>query len=421
MGLLKNEFKKEISKGKLGVETEYIPFHSTGIDIFDYINGVRKSDNSIALGIQGGRIIQIVGPSGSGKTTFGIKIAGSIAETYENSDVWHYDFERSSSKERVQAIMKWSEDEYEDNYQIFQKDISVETIYRACKSIEKIKMDNKDDIQIPSGNYDKDGKEIMIFPPTVLLVDSVAMLAPEDIEDDDELKGSMGAAAIAKANTNIFKRILSPMENANIILILINHITQKIEIGPVRSKAQVNYLGQDESIPGGKSVTYLSNTLLKLDTGSKLEPDKEFGIKGFYLSGKLVKCRSAAAGISFKMVFDQENGVDNVLTNFVNLKDNGIITGGGRSYHLNTCPDVKFSLKEFKSKYNSNPELKKAFDKAVKDLYIKYIPEEGTPPKELETNNEYILFDEEEGVYTKDGKYYIIENNEYVEVEYTEE
>ena len=55
------------------------------------------------------------------------------------------------------------------------------------------------------------------------------MLAPEDVEDDDELKGSMGATAIAKANTNVFKRIMSPMQNANIILMLVNHLTQKID------------------------------------------------------------------------------------------------------------------------------------------------------------------------------------------------
>jgi len=30
----------------------------------------------------------------------------------------------------------------------------------------------------------------------------------------------------------------------------------------------------------GKAVSYLTNTLTKLETGSKLETDKEFGIKG---------------------------------------------------------------------------------------------------------------------------------------------
>jgi len=53
------------------------------------------------------------------------------------------------------------------------------------------------------------------------------------------------ATAIAKANTNVFKRIMSPIQNANIIIMLVNHLTQKIDIGMVHTKAQINYLKQD--------------------------------------------------------------------------------------------------------------------------------------------------------------------------------
>jgi len=201
----------------------------------------------------------------------------------------------------------------------------------------------------------------------------------------------------------------------------------------------------------GKAVSYLTNTLTKLETGSKIEPDKEFGIKGFYLSGILVKSRSTEAGVSFKMVFEQKKGINNLLTNFVNLKDLGRITGAGRSFKLDTCPDVKFSLKEFQDKYYSSKELQKAFDAAVEEEYIKFLPEAGVAPAnvdmakldelieedikntakktskkkpdiEVVVADEYELIDEENGVYQdKDGKYYIIEDGDYVEVEYEED
>lgn len=180
----------------------------------------------------------------------------------------------------------------------------------------------------------------------------------------------------------------------------------------------------------GKAVTYITNTLTKLESGSKLTPDKELGIKGYYLNGKLIKSRNTTAGVEFKMVFEQRIGVNNLLTNFVNLKDRGRITGAGRSFKLDTCPDVKFSLKEFTNAYNSNPSLKKAFDAAVKEEYLKFIPDEGQPagskkstitPDEDEEISEYKLIDEENGVYSDGTSYYIIEDNEYVEVEYTVE
>jgi len=197
MGLLKAQFNKAIDNGKLGKKVEYIPFYRTGIDIFDYINGVRKADGTMDLGIQGGRIMMDIGQSGTGKTSKIIQQACYIADQFEEADVWHYDYERSTSKERVMALTGWSSDHYDEKYQIFQENISVETLFRACKEIEKIKMENKEAIQIDTGRKDGSGKPFYILPPTIMIVDSVAMLAPEDVEDDDELKGSMGKLAIA--------------------------------------------------------------------------------------------------------------------------------------------------------------------------------------------------------------------------------
>jgi hypothetical protein len=182
----------------------------------------------------------------------------------------------------------------------------------------------------------------------------------------------------------------------------------------------------------GKAIVYLTDTLTKLVTGSKLTPDKDLGIKGFYLEGILVKSRNTEAGTRFKMVFEQKYGVNNLLTNFVNLKDMGRITGAGRSFKLDTCPDVKFSLKEFSEKYYNNASLRKAFDKAVVEEYTKLIPDIGNEyinsksneeiEEEIEDDDEntMILYDEENEVYqdTSTGKFYMIEDDEYVEVEY---
>lgn len=421
---LRDKFKKAIDDGNLGVKKNFIPFYRTGIDIFDYINGIRRYDGSLALGIMGGRIIMDVGNSGTGKTSVLIGQACEIADQYEDTDVWHYDYERSTSPERVMALSGWDYNRFEDKYHLFNSDLSVETIYKACKEIEKIKMECKEEIQIDSGFKDSHGKPIYVLPPTIMLVDSVALLAPKEIEDDDELRGSMGSSAIAKANTNIFKRMLAPIENANIILMLVNHLNQKIDIGPIKSQAQVNYLGIDETIPGGRFITYATNTLTKLKCASKIEPDKEFGIKGFYLTGIVIKSRNTDAGVQFKMVFEQKLGINNLLTNFVNLKEFGRITGSGRSYKLDTCPDVKFSLKDFQKKYYENEELRKAFDKAVEEEYIKFIPDNSKDaPVNLLDVDDYELIDEENEVYkkTSNGKYYQLENDKYIEVEYEED
>jgi len=203
MGILSQKFKESIDKGKLGKEVEFVPYYTTGIDIFDYINGVRHADGTYDIGIQGKRILMDVGGSGTGKTSKIIKMACHIAEQFEETDIWHYDYERSTTQERVLAISGWDEDTFDEKYHLFQENISVESIYTACKEIEKIKVENREAIQIDTGKKDKSGKPIYELPPTILIVDSVALLAPAEVEDDDELKGSMG-----KQCAHLYRNIL---------------------------------------------------------------------------------------------------------------------------------------------------------------------------------------------------------------------
>lgn len=208
---LKSKLKNEIKKGNLGKSVDYIPMYPTGIDVLDYVNGMVRYDGTIGLGIPAGKIFMSIGNSGSGKSSMVIKLACAIADQFEETTIIHYDYERSTTKERVMAISGWDSVTYDDRYEILQKDISAESLYEACKKIEEIKYKDKEtreSIQFSSGMKDKYGNEIYELPPTVIIVDSVALLAPKEMESDDELSGSMGATAIAKTNTNIFKRIM---------------------------------------------------------------------------------------------------------------------------------------------------------------------------------------------------------------------
>ncbi len=131
----------------------------------------------------------------------------------------------------------------------------------------------------------------------------------------------------------------------------------------------------------GNAPIYLSNYLIKLVAAKKLEEDKEFGVKGFEVVGELIKSRSASAGLKFNMIFDQVNGFDNIMSNYLLLKDEKIIQGGGRGYYLPNAPQIKFTQKEFKEKYLSNSELKEAFDELIKEQLTKSIPIPGNYEK----------------------------------------
>ena len=377
--MLLDEIRDVVKKQKIADEVLITPTYSTGFDVLDYYNG-RIENNSIEKGFDAGKIVTFIGKSGTGKTTMAIQAAINIVKKYEESFVVHMDYERATNVARIQSLSGWSDKEMKNKYMLLNSSLSAESLYSLVKGIAKTKLDpdNYEKIKISTGKVDNFGKEISVLPPTVVIVDSWALLAPKDIADESELSGSMSATAIAKTNNAIIKRLVGPLEQANIILFIINHITQKIEINAfAKTQAQINYLKQDESIPGGTSCVFLANNIIKIVTSTKLEESEKFGIKGFMTVVEFLKSRSNEAGRKFQMVFSQSDGFDNLLSNLNLINENKLLKGSPRAYYIDGAEDIKFTWKTFKDKYYENEKLRKAFDKLVKELLIDCIPKSG--------------------------------------------
>ena len=425
-----DEMRDAVADSKIGSEKIYTPTYSTGFDLLDYYNGRYRPDGSVEVGVDAGKIITVIGKSGSGKTTFAIQTAINIINPYPEGFIAHLDYEKGTNINRIMALSGWDKNKIKEKYMLINSGIYAESLYTLVKKLAELKIDKYDKYKYDTGEKDYNGNPIYELQPTVVLVDSWALLASKDITDEKELSGSMSASSIAKTNNAIVKRIVSHMEQANIILIAINHIGQKIEIGFTKTQAQINYLKQDETLPGGSSIIYLANTLIKIVTSTKLDPDEKFGIKGFLCIVELIKSRSNESGKKFTMVFNQSEGFDNLLSNLNMLLENKMLSGSPRAYRIGDCP-VTFTLKTFKEKYYDNEELREAFDKAVNEKLLEAIPEV------IKTSAEAIanavvndsqdfgtaangvklieLYDEDYNVYLgEDGKYYDGESGEEV-------
>lgn len=399
--MLLEQISGMIEKEKIGEEASYCPFYSSGIDIIDYANGSLEDNNEdYRIGFDGGSIIGIIGKSGSGKSSAGLEIAYSMVKDYEEGQIIHLDYERASKTDsRIKTISGWDDNTLKKKYKKLSRDIYSETIYKLVKGINKIKNDptNYEKIKIDSGKVDSEGNPIYVLPPTVILIDSWAVVIPKDINEEEELSGSMSASSIAKTNNSIIKRLTGAIEKGNITLIIVNHITKKIDINQFsKTQPDINYLKPDESIPGGSSMLYLCNNILRLTTSSKLDKDSTYGVKGFMVKGEFVKSRSSEAGVPFEMVFEQSTGFDNVLTNLANFKSLNLLKGSPRAYYLEDCPDIKFTLKTFKDKYYENEELRNVVDRMVKENYSELIKTRNkTRLNNLETSEEEYEDDEE--------------------------
>lgn len=408
MGLLANKYRETRGKNDLSEAKTSFAFKS-GLDILDFKNGKlvtpRGHKPYYSTGIEEGSYVMFIGRSGSGKTSLAIQMACNIVRPYENGEVYLDDVEAATSITRVKQLSGWSDDEIEEKFIHRNVGITSEEFYRNINKIYKLKMEMKDQLTITTDKVDDKGQPIEILEPTVYILDSLAVLSTDAISEEEELSGQMSQTAVARANAAIFRRILPKLKQANIILFVINHVNQKVNINPMMpTKAQINYLKQDESIPGGNTPLYLANNIFRVDTASKLTSDKEYGIDGFMTKITIIKSRSNRAGQEIDLVYNQNRGFDNIYSNFTLLKQEKKIGGAGRSFYIQGCDNVKFAQKTFKEKLVGEPELQKVYKTTMRELLSQYIFSDDTVvPVEDELNtseNQYV----DEEVY--DNEYY---------------
>lgn len=379
MSVLATQFREAVSKHKdyrMKEESTAGVAYPTGFLNFDFMNGTVVHVNSdsrnfkyYSVGIQDGCLVMLIGRSGCGKTTWAVQTAANIIRPFKNATMFHDDIEGGIDPNRREILSGFHGKEFEDRYIHRNTGVTAENFYERLRMIHDMKLANREEYEYDTGFFDSNGKRLYKLEPTVYILDSLALLMPAQYTEEEELSGSMSATAAAKTNSMSFKRIIPMLKAANIILLVINHINKKIDINPMqRTKSQVAYLKQDESLPGGNTVIYLTNILLKFDDNSKLKQDEAFGIAGNLVDITLIKSRNNRAGKSCTLVFEQDRGFDPELSLFVMLKNAKRINGAGAYLYVGNCSDVKFSQKNFKQKLKESPELRQAFITEVMEM-----------------------------------------------------
>ena len=379
ISLLSTEFRKKVGKSKdQRMKSEAVAgvSYPTGFLSYDFLNGTvvhTKSEilpkyNSI--GVLDGSVNIVIGRAGCGKSTFVEQCAANIVRPFNNSSIFVEHVEATGMSDvRRQTITGITGDEYIDRYIIRDSGVTAENFYERIKLIYDIKIEKKEEYLYDTGLIDTLGRRIEKLQPTVLILDSLAMIMPEKFTDEDELSGQMSATAGAKALASIFKRIIPLLKAANIIVFVVNHITQKVEINQFkRTKAQLSYLKPDEALPGGVTPVYLATNVIRLDDGTKLKDSEGLGINGSIVDLTIVKSRTAAVGRSVPLVYTFDHGFDYNLSLYVLLKDKGRINGAGAYLYIGNHDEYKFAQKNFLKLLNTDEMFRDIFISEVFDL-----------------------------------------------------
>lgn len=371
MGLLAERFREQVKKSKdpRMDEASFDVMYPTGFLPFDFLNGYKtyvKLPNGKemvynSIGVLDGSSTVIIGRPGSGKTSFAVQSGANIIRPFKDAVMYIDDIEGGSNKMRMYNLSGFSPEECKDRIIYKNTSISAEVFYNRIYTIYEEKINHRADYEYDTGLLDNVGNPIYKLIPTVYILDSLAMLMPEDLTEEEKLSGQMSATATAKTNTAALKRIIPKLKASNIILFVINHINQKVELNPyARTKAQVAYLKPDETLPGGNINNYLANNMIRIDDSVKLKDSEGLGISGKMVDFNLVKSRTNKPARSVTMVFDFDNGYDPILSLFSFMKSNGYIESKGAYMNL-IGSDIKFTQKGFLDKLYADPEFSTLF------------------------------------------------------------
>lgn len=352
---------------KLTAEAEPDVAYPTGFLTFDYMNGnvVHVKNDKMnfsydSIGVIDGSMIYAIGRSGCGKTTLLFQWAGNIIRPFKTSCIYYDNAEGGITDTRKIQLLKMHGEEVSKRLIERNTGINAENVYERVKIIHDLKMENRENFEYDTGKYDANGNKIYKLEPTIYLLDSLAMLTPEKYTDEEELSGQMSVTAAAKVNTTVFKRIIPMLKEANIIFMVVNHITESVDINPyAKQQGQLSYLKPNERLGGGRAVIYVANLLIRLDDHSKMKPEEGFGINGTLVDVTLLKSRTAAAGSKITLVFDYANGFDADLSLFYFLKQQKLVNGAGAYLYFGDRDDLKFAQKNFKSKLRTDPEFQR--------------------------------------------------------------
>ena len=380
MGLLSEEFRAAVAKDKdlrMSVEAKMDIGYPTGFPSYDAITTYPVYVNNDAMGIHekyycsgiiDGTLNGIIGKTMSGKSTFALQVASNIIRPFKTSCCFEDSIEGGVTQSRREILTGFSDLELNERFIVRNQGISAENFYKRIKTIHDIKIHNKDKYLYDTGFINHMGEPVIIFEPTVYILDSVALLYPDDMLEDEELKGgsSMAVSKSVAVVSQLVSAIIPMLKAANIIVLAINHIKDDMNIGPFVKAPDVKYLKVGERLPKGKAVTYLSSSIIRIDSGTKLKANETFHIDGSICTISNVKSRASAGNRSVPIILNQYTGFDPILSMFQLLKQNGRVNGSGVGLYFDDYKDYKFSMGNLIDKLN-DPAFYEVFSKVAKD------------------------------------------------------
>ena len=349
MGFLE-EFQANDKRGLFKSDNTTFTF-PTGFKALDYANGYYQTvmvngeyQYIKRLGIAPG-FITVIGTTGVGKSTFCLCVCGNIIRQYKNAQMIYHDCEQTMTMQRIIEVTGCNPDD--PRFILNKTNTSIEDVLEMLDIICERKEANKSEIMITVTDQSIDGKPYKIYPPTIMVIDSLPSFNSKEY-DDKTLGSNIDGMRGSKDVSRFFSNCLDKCTKYNIIFLVINHIRPKADMNPYAQPPKgLMMLGQMEQLPRGAVSQYYSNTYFRINgKRSDAYTMDDNGFSGFKCMVQLAKTKTNVVGTSFPMAFTG-NGFDPYYSIFEYASSLGLIQGRNPYLYFTGLDDLKFSRKDF--------------------------------------------------------------------------
>lgn len=349
MGFLE-ELKANDKKGLFRSDDNTVSF-PTGFHALDYANGYYQTvkingeyKHIRRLGIPPG-FTTIIGSSGVGKSTFCLGAGWNIVKRFSNGQFIYVDCEKTMTKQRIIEVTGASPED--PRITLMKERTAIEDVLELLDEICERKEANKGEIQIEIKDQSLDGKPYKIYPPTVVVIDSLPSFNGRDY-DDTSLGSNVDGMRGAKDVSRFFTNCLDNATKYNIVFLVVNHIRPKAEMNPYAQPPKgLMMLGQAEQLPRGAVAQYYSTTYFRINSKrSDAYTMEDNGFTGFKCIIQLAKTKSNVVGTSFPVAFTGD-GFDPYYSIYEFANSIGLIKGRNPYLYFEGLEELKFNRKDF--------------------------------------------------------------------------
>ena len=376
----------------------------TGMTLFDVLNANLERNRYRNYNILNGgfqsKAYTLLGESSTGKSTLAIQWAAACVDFINTlypgvSDLIFFDVEKYFHYERIKQITGWTDkDIYEKLVLYHNEKTSIVDIYNKIKEICDLKEKQRKEITIETPIYNLKGNQHIELAPTFIIIDSIAMLtrAPEfehkksgELYEEETMGQNTEAMRDAGENTKFIRKVKPLLSKYNIVLIMINHITNDVAMSRYDPlKKYLPFLKPGQKVVGGKELIYQSASIMEIVGGERLVDDKmKYGeqIHGSINKLTFKKNKNGFEGINYPMVLSAAMGYMPELSDFELITEEKYGVSGIGSYTLTVLPELGYVKKSnCYEKCLENPLLARAIQFTAKTYLVYQMIYRTTPP-----------------------------------------